>query len=53
VGGEHLCGVEFDRGDVVLVGEREDAVAGVGGADAEVVPPARRVVMLPLGSSRS
>src|SRR5947209_18163420 len=37
VGGEDFAGVEFDDGDVVLVGEREDAFAGVGGADAEVV----------------
>ena len=29
--------VEFGDGDVVVVGEREDAFAGVGGADAEVV----------------
>ena len=32
--------VELDDGDVVVVGEREDAFAGVGGADAEVVHPA-------------
>ncbi len=29
--------VEVGDGDVVVVGEREDAFAGVGGADAEVV----------------
>ena len=29
--------VEFGDGDVVVVGEREDAFAGVVGADAEVV----------------
>ena len=29
--------VELGDGDVVVVGEREDAFAGVGGADAEVV----------------
>ena len=39
MGGEDFAGVEFDDGDVVLVGEREDAFAGVGGADAEVVHP--------------
>jgi hypothetical protein len=37
VGGEDFAGVELGDGDVVLVGEREDAFAGVGGADAEVV----------------
>jgi hypothetical protein len=34
---EDLAGVELDDGDVVVVGEREDAFARVGGADAEVV----------------
>ena len=35
--GEDFAGLEFDDRDVVVVGEREDAFAGVGGADAEVV----------------
>ncbi len=35
--GEHFTGVEFGDGDVVVVGEREDAFARVGGADSEVV----------------
>src|SRR5262249_4397229 len=34
---QQFAGVELDEGDVVLVGEREDAFAGVGGADREVV----------------
>jgi hypothetical protein len=37
VAGEDLAGGEFDRGDVVVVGEREDAFVGVGAADPEVV----------------
>jgi hypothetical protein len=40
VDGEDLAGGEVGDGDVVLVGEGEDAFAGVGGADAEVVHPA-------------
>jgi hypothetical protein len=32
VGAEDLAGVGFDHGAVALVGEREDAFAGVGGA---------------------
>src|ERR1700730_14903540 len=39
MGGEDLAGVEFDHGDVGVVGEREDAFADVRGADAEVVHP--------------
>src|SRR2546421_11105446 len=39
MGGEDLAGLEFDHGDVGVVGEREDAFACVGGADAEVVHP--------------
>ena len=35
--GEDLAGGEVDDGDVVVVGEREDAFAGVLCADAEVV----------------
>jgi hypothetical protein len=51
---EDLAGMELDDGDVVVVGEREDAFARVGGADAEVVMrPARRRLILPLVSSRS
>jgi hypothetical protein len=34
---EDLAGGEVGDGDLVLVGEREDACAGVFGADAEVV----------------
>ena len=34
---EDFAGLEFDDGDVVFVGEREDAFAGVRSADAEVV----------------
>ena len=32
--------MQLDHGDVVVVGEREDAFAGVGGTDPEVVHPA-------------
>src|SRR5438270_12253743 len=39
VGGEDLAGGELGDGDVLVVGEREDAFAGVDGADAEVVHP--------------
>ena len=39
MGGEDFAGLEFDHRDVVVVGEREDAFAGVRGADAEVVHP--------------
>src|SRR4051794_41776049 len=35
--GEDFAGGEFGDGDVVVVGEGQDAFAGVGGADAEVV----------------
>ena len=35
--GEDLAGVEFDHGDVIVVGESKDAFAGVRAADAEVV----------------
>ena len=35
-----LAGGEVGDGDAVVVGEREDAFAGVFGADAEVVHPA-------------
>jgi hypothetical protein len=35
--GEDFAGAEVGNGDVVVVGEREDACAGVFGADAEVV----------------
>ena len=35
--GEHFAGGEVGDGDLVVVGEREDAFAGVCGADAEVV----------------
>src|SRR5688572_7732727 len=37
VGGEDLAGGEFDDGDGGVVGDGEDAFAGVGVADAEVV----------------
>ena len=37
VAAEDLAGGEVGDGDVVVVGEREDAFAGVFGADAEVV----------------
>ena len=37
VAGEDFAGGEVGDGDVVVVGEREDAFAGVGGADREVV----------------
>ena len=40
VAAEDLAGGEVGDGDVVVVGEREDAFAGVFGADAEVVHPA-------------
>ena len=39
MGGEDLTGFEVDDGDGGVVGEGEDAFAGVGGADAEVVHP--------------
>ena len=38
--GEDFAGGEVGDGDVVVVGEREDAFAGVRGADAEVVDAA-------------
>ena len=37
VGRDDLAGVEHDDGDVVVVGDGEDAFAGVVGADPEVV----------------
>ena len=37
VAAEDLAGGEVGDGDVVVLGEREDAFAGVFGADAEVV----------------
>jgi hypothetical protein len=40
VAAEDLAGGEVGDGDVVVVGECEDAFAGVFGADAEVVHPA-------------
>ena len=40
VAAEDLASGEVADGDVVVVGEREDAFAGVFGADAEVVHPA-------------
>jgi hypothetical protein len=51
---EDFAGREVSDCDVVLVGEREDAFAGVGGADAGwCIRPARRRLILPLVSSRS
>ncbi|HET6781209.1 MAG TPA: hypothetical protein VFH67_03840 [bacterium] len=43
VGAEDLAGGEVDDGDAGLVGDGEDAAVGVGGAEAEVVHPARLV----------
>jgi hypothetical protein len=37
VGGQDFAGSQFDDGDAGLVGDREDFLAAVGGADAEVV----------------
>jgi hypothetical protein len=52
--GEHFAGGELGDRDVVVVGEREDACAGVGGADAEVVHLAGAAEgHLPLVSGRS
>src|SRR5262245_46976596 len=39
MGGEDFAGGELGDGDLVVVGERQDALAGVGGAGAEVVHP--------------
>ena len=52
VDGEDFAGGEVGDGDVVVVGEREDAFAGVSAADPEVVHAAGRV-MRPLVSRRS
>jgi hypothetical protein len=40
VAGEDFAGGELGDHDLVVIGECEDAFAGVGGADAEVVHPA-------------
>jgi hypothetical protein len=54
VGGEDFAGGELGDGDVMVVGERQDALAGVGGAVPWwCIRPARRSVIRPLVSRRS